>query len=395
MRKPTSLGLGFTALALSACLSPDSTNAGPQGAQASGGTSSGGSVLPAAQGGTPGSGGESTTTPPAVGGTPIGPTWDAPAGSPVSLHGNLTAADGRIFGSHGKPTQLRGMSLYWSQIDEGGRYYNADTISFLASDWKAQIVRAAIGVTDNPGFKGPSGDYLTNPEHHEALLDQVVQAAVDAGIYVLIDFHDHHANEHLEQAKTFFSKAAEKYGSYPNVIYELWNEPRDDVSWTGDIKPYAEAISEVIRAHDPDNLMVVGTPHWDQRPHEVIGQEVDDPNVAYSLHFYAGSEWHFFGTGPAGIGENAQAAVDAGIPLFVTEWGTTSHDNSAESFNEAETRKWMKFLDENFISSCNWSITAVAEASAAVLPSASPSGGWSDSDISPSGKLLKKILAGE
>jgi endoglucanase len=138
--------------------------------------------------------------------------------------------------------------------------------------------------------------------------------------------------------------------------------------------------------------MIVGTPNWDQKPADVIGAEVDDANVAYSLHFYAGSDWHHFGTGGGGISQSAQAALDAGLPLFVTEWGATHPNNDPSSLNEGETRKWMDFLDENDISSCNWSITAVDEGSAAIKPWASASGGWSDGDISSAGHLIKGII---
>ena len=44
------------------------------------------------------------------------------------------------------------------------------------------------------------------------------------GIYVVIDFHEHGA-ENFVKSKTFFSAMAQKYGNFPNVIYEIYNEP--------------------------------------------------------------------------------------------------------------------------------------------------------------------------
>jgi endoglucanase len=63
-------------------------------------------------------------------------------------------------------------------------------------------------------------------------------------------------------------------------------------------------------------------------------------------------------------------------------------------FNEAETRKWMAFLDANFISSCNWSISGANEGSSALKPGASTTGGWPDAMLSPSGLLVRNIIRG-
>lgn len=304
------------------------------------------------------------------------------------MHGRLKAKGNRIVDSSGQPVQLKGMSLFWSQEPTGKPFYNRDVVSWLVRDWHATIVRAAIAVTG----KG-DGDYLSDPEGQLKLLDEVVQGAFEQGIYVLIDWHDHHAPQHLSGAKSFFDKVSQKYGDKPNVLYEIWNEPRGEegLTWGGDLKPYAEAISKVIRAHDPDNLMIVGTPYWDQQPDAVVGNPVDDPNVAYTLHFYAGSEWHRFS---GDVGKKAQAALAGGIPLFVTEWGTVHPNNDPSTFNEPETRTWMKFLDENFIGHCNWAIDSKPEGSAAIKPTASPKGGWADSDLTRSGTLVRSILRG-
>lgn len=318
------------------------------------------------------------------------PSSFGPPGSPVTRYGHLRASGNRIVGHDGRPAQLKGMSLYWSDADEGARYFNAETVAWLATDWNVSIVRAAIGIRE--GFPG----YLEQPEEQFALLERVIEGALARGVYVLVDWHDHHADRHVEQASEFFGKVADKYGSKPNVLYEVWNEPRGEgegkAGWA-EIKPYAQAISAVLRQRGAKGLMVVGTPYWDQRPDEVIGDEVQDENVAYSLHFYAGNSHHYFdNVGGGEIGKRAQAALAAGLPLFVTEFGTTSHDNT--TFNEVETRKWLSFLDQNAISYCNWSITAVEEGSAAVRPSASPSGDWSEGDLSESGRLIRSLIRG-
>jgi endoglucanase len=311
----------------------------------------------------------------------------APAGSPVALHGALKAQGAHIVGADGQPAQLKGMSLYWSQDPAGASFYNADVINWLVKDWHISIIRIAIAVTG-----ANDGDYLEDPQGQLQLLDKVVQAAFANGIYAIVDWHDHEAAQHLDAAKTFFDAASKRYGDRPNIIYEIWNEPlgNEGLTWTGNLKPYAETISKVIRAHDPSNLMVVGTPFWDQQPSSVIGNPVADVNVAYTLHFYAGYPPHYFS---GDVGKNAQAAVTGGIPLFVTEWGTTDPDPQT-MFNEPESRTWMAFLDQNMISSCNWSISGANEGSSALKQGASTTGGWKDTDLSQSGLFVRSLIRG-
>lgn len=65
-----------------------------------------------------------------------------------------------------------------------------------------------------------------------------------------MDWHDHNAHLHRDQAIAFFSRVAAEFGDYPNVLYEPYNEPLN-VSWSSVIKPYHEAVLRAIRAEVP------------------------------------------------------------------------------------------------------------------------------------------------
>jgi endoglucanase len=294
--------------------------------------------------------------------------------TPVQRHGQLRVVGNRIVDQHGQPVQLRGMSLFWSQWKP--QYYNADAIKWLRDDWNCTVIRAAMAVE--------AGGYLTNPQAEKQKIRTVVQAAIDSGLYVIIDWHDHNADKHTEQAKEFFAGVAQEYGNVPNVIYETWNEPLRRHDWSTTIKPYHQAVIPAIRAHDPDNLIVCGTQTWSQDVDKAAADPLKFDNVAYTLHFYASTHKQW-------LRDKAQTAMDKGIAIMVTEWGTSEANGSGKR-DQAETRVWLDFMDEHQLSWCNWSVTDKSETSAALMPGAAGRGGWAEQDLSPSGRLVHAAL---
>lgn len=291
----------------------------------------------------------------------------------VNKYGQLQASGKNILDKNGEAIALRGMSLFWSQW--GGQYYNYETIKWLRDDWKCTVIRAAVGAEN--------GGYLENPEIEYFKLKTVIEACIDLGIYVIIDWHDHHAEDHIEKAESFFDKVSNEYGNYPNVIYEIYNEPLD-VSWQNVLKPYSERIISVIRNNDKKNLIIVGTPNWSQDVDDVINNKIEDVNVAYSLHFYASTHKKW-------LRDKANLAISANIPIFVSEWGL-SEASGTGNINLSETNLWISFLEQNNLSWCNWSIINKDETSAAILPATSTLSGWSVDELTESGKIISEYL---
>ncbi|WP_394970881.1 glycoside hydrolase family 5 protein [uncultured Croceitalea sp.] len=294
--------------------------------------------------------------------------------SVVEENGQLRILNGVLVNNNNAPVQLRGMSFFWSQWI--GKYYTEETVKWLKNDWQCTVVRAAMAVDEDNG-------YLTNPEVEKQKVFTVIDAAIANGLYVIVDWHSHHAEDYIEEAKTFFAEVSKKYGDVPNIIYEPYNEPLD-VSWTTVLKPYHETIIAEIRKNDPDNLIICGTRTWSQRVDEVIGNEINDSNVAYTLHYYAATHKQELRT-------LVKNAIDNNIPLFVTEFGVSeaSGDGSIDSI-EAQT--WWNFLDDNNISWCNWSIADKEELSAALKPNASTTGSWPLIMLTSSGKMVREEL---
>lgn len=291
--------------------------------------------------------------------------------APITTNGNQL-----LFG--GSPGSIAGPSLFWSNNGWGGeKYYTAGAVQTVAQDWNATLIRAAMGVDED-------GGYLEDPTGNLSKVRTVVDAAIANDLYVIIDWHSHHAEDYTQSAVDFFQQMASEYGQHNHVIYEIYNEPLS-VSWSGTIKPYAEEVISAIRAIDPDNLIVVGTPTWSQD----VDAAANDPitghdNIAYTLHFYAGTHTQH-------LRDKAQYALDRGIPLFATEWGTVNADGDG-SVARSETDTWMNFFKQNNISHANWALNDKDEGASALVAGASPNGGWSDGEYTDSGHYVREII---
>ncbi|MEX0602421.1 MAG: glycoside hydrolase family 5 protein [Bacteroidota bacterium] len=291
----------------------------------------------------------------------------------VGHFGTLRVLGTTLVDRNDQPVALHGMSLFWSQW--GGKYYNESCVQWLRDDWRCTVVRAACGVE--------MGGYLDNPAAEMAKVTAVVEAAIKLGIYVIIDWHDHNAQNHLEEAKQFFRFIAQTYGDKPNIIYEVFNEPLQ-VSWGSVIKPYTEAVIEVIREYDPDNLILVGSPTWSQDVDVAAANPIDDANVAYTLHFYTGTHRQALRT-------KAITAIGRGAPLFVSEFGISEATGDG-IIDYGETGRWFGFVDSLGLSTCNWSVMDKVETSAALKPGASAAGGWSAADLTESGAYIRSRI---
>nr|AJD14760.1 beta-1,4-endoglucanase [Pratylenchus goodeyi] len=297
-------------------------------------------------------------------------------------HGKLKVSGTQLLGSDNQPVQLRGMSLFWSNFPEGSPFFNEQTVQCLKCNWHADIVRAPMGVEEAGGNKG----YLADPATEMAKEEAVIDAAIKNCMYVLVDWHYTSATAYPDKAEEFFKKMAAKCAGKCNCLYETWNEPTQ-VDWSSTLKPYHEKVIAAIREQDKDGVVIAGTPTWDQD----VDKAADDPikdktNVMYTLHFYAGEGSH-----KQPLRDKAAAAIKKGLPLFVTEYGTTpaSGDGTPDL---AETQKWYDFLDENKVSYINWSISNKGEQSSALQEKTGPADVCKDDKDTTSGAFVKKML---
>lgn len=291
---------------------------------------------------------------------------------PVKEHGQLAVQGTQLVDEHGNATVLNGVSFGWHNW--WPRFYKQDTVKWLANDWKCSVVRAALGVE-------PKGAYLDKTDWSAETVDAVVQGAIDSGIYVIVDWHSHSIK--LPEAKKYFADAARKYGNTPNVIYELFNEPVND-SWPA-VKEYSIELIKTIRDIDPDNLILVGSPHWDQDIHLAA----DDPiqgysNIMYTCHFYAATHGKF-------LRDRCDYALKKGLPIFITESAAMEASGNGP-LNLREWQNWIDWCAANKIGLITWSIADKNESCSMLKPSAASEGNWKDADLKESGIRTRDLL---
>jgi endoglucanase len=297
---------------------------------------------------------------------------------PVDDHGSLSVVNGVMVDKNGNPPQLRGMSLFWD-LWGYDRYYTSETVTRLSNDWGANLVRASIGTSLAPS----SGIAVASTAHAITIID----AAIDNGIYVIVDWHSHYTE--TEAAKTFFSAISahvKDKGNPPNVIYEIFNEPIKQ-TWT-EIKTFADAVIPVIRANSPDNIIIVGTPEYSATVDAPLVSPLTATNVVYAFHFYASAAGHLYNKS---IVSNA---VCKGLPVFVSEWGLSVADGGLtdKTLNWEWIKGWVSFMENMKLSWANWSISDKNESSAALISQTVSADIGLDSKLTTSGAYVKNLI---
>ena len=311
----------------------------------------------------------------------VPPAPSDPKGStPVSQHGQLSVKNGQLVDKSGKGYQLRGMSthgLTWFP-----EFVNESAFKTLRDDWNTNVVRLAMYVDE----WGNGQCYMGNKSGSLELLEKGVDICIKLDMYVIIDWHvlnPGDPSKYTNEAKSFFETVSKRYAKYPNVIYEICNEPNGGASWSGNIKPYAEKIIPVIRKNAPNSVIIVGTPTWSQEIDKPLSDPLSYKNVMYAFHFYAATH--------AGLRSNVENCVAQGLPVFVSEFGTCdASGGGANDFNE--TQKWLSYFDKQGISYCNWSICNKDETCSVLRPGTSANGNWSESNLTENGKWIRNWL---
>lgn len=290
----------------------------------------------------------------------------------VKSSGALQVIGTQLSDEKGNPIELHGMSFGWSCFHP--RFYTPQAVKWLKQDWNCNVVRASMGIEPDKG-------YLKDSITSEKIMNTVIKAAIKEDIYVIIDWHSH--NIQTKEAKAFFDRMSKKYANRPNVIYEIFNEP-DYESWK-EVKEYAIEIIQAIRKNDPDNIILVGSPTWDQDIHLPAEDPITgEKNIMYTVHFYAGTHKQW-------LRDRTDAAIKKGIPVFISE----SAGMEATGDGPIDYKEWdsyVQWIRNQKLSWITWSVSDKDESCSVLNTSASSKGNWKEEDIKASGLKTREYL---
>jgi len=268
----------------------------------------------------------------------------------------------------GEPVRLRGVAL--GEVWDYARMHRNSRREFraMADGWHANVVRLGVH---------PS----TWRDHREvALRDllQQVEAALDAGLFVIVDYHaigapdgyypksDPRWGTPVDLYDSSFALALDFWDTISRrvrdgrVMFELWNEPTfaaretnphdANTSRWSELKPYWQRLVGAIRGNGSSSIVIASGNHWAYNLKGIRADLLADPNAAYSWHVYSGKEFN----DPERWVE-ALDGLEAVRPVVVTEWGfepiTVEHwKGTADGFGEP----FRKVLEEHGLHSTAW-----------------------------------------
>jgi endoglucanase len=304
--------------------------------------------------------------------------------TPLARNGRLRVCGVHLCNAAGRTVQLRGMSTHGLQWFS--TCYGEASLSALAQDWRADLLRISLYVQE--------GGYRSDPAGFTRQVDDLVARAQAHGLYTIVDLHTLNPgdpNRNLAAARTFFADVAATNAHRPGMIYEIANEP-NGVSWAR-IKSYAEKVIPVIRRADPDAVVLVGTRGWSSLgvsegadESEVVNDPVDAKNIMYTFHFYAASHHRRYRT------VLSRAAGE--LPLFVSEFGTVRADGAGRP-DVGSTTAWLDRLDSLKIGYANWSWSDAPEGSATFRAGTCAGSTFTGTGVlTPSGLLVRSRIRG-
>ena len=301
---------------------------------------------------------------------------------PYKAHGKLAVSGTNLVDASGTKFQLKGVSTHG--LTWFADFVNKDTYQYFKDSFGINLVRFAMYTDTGDSYGYCSGG---NKSEIEELLGKGVDAATDLGLYAIIDWHilnDNDPNMHIDDAKDFFDRISKKYASYGNVIYEIANEPNGGTTWDS-VKSYAETIIPIIRKNAPDAIIIVGTPTWSQDVDVAAADPItDQTNLMYAVHFYAA-------THKDDLRNKVQSALDSGLPLFVSEFGLCDASGNG-SIDYDQSDAWFDLINDKNLSYAAWNISNKAETSSLFDSSCTKTSGFTDDDLSDSGRYIKEKI---
>jgi len=246
-------------------------------------------------------------------------TGNAFADGPYTVQGNaIIGADGKRYLFHGVGRD----SLEYNCWGDG--HFDAQELAYMGSGsgkyavtyWGANTVR--LPLSEGIWLNGQSSEGCSATQY-QALVKQVVNALTALKLNVMLDLQWSDAGGQSLQAGgpwavpdadsvTFWQQVATIYKSYPNVLFELFNEPHPgtwacwlsactttDTSYSQDCNCNKtltynsvgmQALVTAVRGTGATNLVIVAGMDWGYDLSQIAKYAIQGTNVIYDTHPY-------------------------------------------------------------------------------------------------------------
>ena len=220
--------------------------------------------------------------------------------------------DGKYFKDpYGNIVILRGFGFVspdWGDKNRaGGMKWLIDKATNASEGWHPKVIRIMV----EPAV------WKSNPDaYFNKHLSPTVQHCIKKKVYCIVGWGkiaNYNESATDRQIRAFWNYVAPKYKNTPNVLYELFNEPISPLAWST-WKATAQPWVDLVRSHAPQNIILIGGPHWDQMISGAANAPFKGNNLAYVAHIYPRTYY------PHGW-EAAVGVVANKHPVFVTEVG--------------------------------------------------------------------------
>jgi endoglucanase len=307
-----------------------------------------------------------------------------------NYNGALHVNNGKLINQYDENIQLKGLvsgqlnkySDHFSGTPTFKYYINQESINNLKS-WGINVIRLGVEIDQTKDEKIMQ-DYF-----------DTIDLLVKNNIYVVaVLWNSENIYNNVDIAKEYFNELSLRYNDNHNIIYEIANEPSDKTQWD-EIKKYSNEIIPIIRKNSKENIIIIPSPSWDGSPNLIkMNELVETNNIMVAQHMYTGQQLNEENI------SKIQEAINNGTPIFVTEWGTTMA-NGNDGFYEAYSNAFVKFMDNNKLSWCNFCITDMnfqvgygkeEEEYSGIVQHNKWNNSLSEDILTESGKYIKNIL---
>ena len=295
-----------------------------------------------------------------------------PGLTPVLEHGTLGVTEGHIVDKNNKIFQIRGISSHGLGLSQNyQKYINEDSLKYVRDYWNVNTIRLAFYTPEDCGNNQETVEVLKND----------VRLAIKTGLYVIIDWHvlkEKNPNVYLEESKEFFKDVAKEFKDYPNVIYEICNEP-NDCDWDKDVRPYAMDVIKTIKSIDQKSLIICGSSNWSTDLDKVYNNPIKGyKDIIYSYHFSAGS----FNQKDR---DKLEEYINKGVPIMISECNMVEANGNGE-LNYDEANQWFDIINQNQLGYIVWQLTNKNESSSLIRNDCFKLTDWDYEDLTPHGK---------